>query len=243
MVPTPRALAMHAQVQGILEQTERLLAHTETPDLATVTRSVAVQANDLLLGTLCAQLTASVRAAAPGVTMRFVAESHEDTPALREGTVDLELGQIQHTQPEVRIEPLLSDRPVGVVRGGHPLARRRPNLQSFAAAEHVVVSRRGKLHGPVDEILGERGLRRRVATCAPTVSGALFLLQATDLVGMAPERLASGWVQALGLHTFALPFDLPPLEIAMAWHPRHEADGVHTWLRQCVRDLVPVDSR
>ncbi|SQD96477.1 hypothetical protein FMEAI12_3640100 [Parafrankia sp. Ea1.12] len=33
-------------------------------------------------------------------------------------------------------------------------------------------------------------------------------------------------------------FDLPTLTIAQAWHPRHEADGPHRWLRGCARDTI-----
>ncbi|MGC5413064.1 LysR family transcriptional regulator, partial [Streptomyces sp. DT225] len=42
----------------------------------------------------------------------------------------------------------------------------------------------------------------------------------------------------LGLRTFEIPFPLPPLAFGMAWHPRHDADPAHAWLRQCFRDLA-----
>ena len=80
------------------------------------------------------------------MTLRFVGESHEDTDALRDGSVDLELGQMRRTHPETHIEPLFSDRMVGVVRAGHELATKRVTLQRFADAEHVVSSRRGPAH-------------------------------------------------------------------------------------------------
>ncbi|GHA93474.1 hypothetical protein GCM10010512_26170 [Streptomyces thermoviolaceus subsp. thermoviolaceus] len=34
----------------------------------------------------------------------------------------------------------------------------------------------------------------------------------------------------------ALP--LPPLEMGLAWHPRHDADPAHAWLRGVVRELL-----
>ncbi|GAA3032373.1 hypothetical protein GCM10010448_13010 [Streptomyces glomeratus] len=42
----------------------------------------------------------------------------------------------------------------------------------------------------------------------------------------------------LGLVTFAVPLPLPPLHMGLAWHPRHDADPAHAWLRGCVRDLA-----
>jgi hypothetical protein len=44
-----------------------------------------------------------------------------------------------------------------------------------AADGHVTVSRRGRLHGPVDDALAERGLTRRVVAALPTSSAALDL--------------------------------------------------------------------
>ena len=49
------------------------------------------------------------------------------------------------------------------VRAGHPLSAGTLTLQGFADAVHIVVSRRGLLHGPVDAVLEAHGLRRRVA--------------------------------------------------------------------------------
>lgn len=112
------------------------------------------------------------------------------------------------------------------------------SLHGLAAAEHVVVSRRCRLRGPLDELLAEHGLHRRIVACTPTVPSALRLLSDSDLVGMVPRHLARGWVSTLDLHTFELPIELPPLHIGMAWHPRNQSDGVHAWLRGRIQDIV-----
>lgn len=43
---------------------------------------------------------------------------------------------------------------------------------------------------------------------------------------------------ALGLVTFEVPLRLPPLRLGLAWHPRHDADPAHAWLRRTVRELL-----
>jgi DNA-binding transcriptional LysR family regulator len=199
-------------------------------------RTFSVQIGDLLASTFGSRLVARIRDEAPGVTLRFVGESHEDTDALRDGSVDLELGQMRRTHPETHIEPLLSDRMVGVVRAGHELATGRVTLQRFADAQHVVSSRRGRLGGPVDELLAEHGLRRRVAVCTPSAMASLQLIRDSDLVGITASAITRDVVERLGLRTFDIPLALPTLDLSIAWHPRNDADAAQQWLRQCVRD-------
>jgi DNA-binding transcriptional LysR family regulator len=131
---------------------------------------------------------------------------------------------------------------VGVVREGHELADKRVTLKRFAAAEHVVASRRGRLAGPIDDLLAEHGLRRRVAVCTPTALSSLHLVHASDLVGVTPLVITRTTVAALELSTFEIPLDLPTLDLSLAWHPRYDADGAHQWLRQCVREAFSGDS-
>lgn len=42
-------------------------------------------------------------------------------------------------------------------------------------------------------------------------------------------------VLALGLQLIGIPLTPPPVETAMAWHPRHRVDGGHRWPRSAVR--------
>lgn len=235
MVPTPRALEMQGTVHDIVAQARSVFIPPDVPEPATLQRTFAVQLGEGLFSTIGSRLLAQIRAPAPGVTVRFVGESHEDTQSLRDGSVDIEIGQIRRTEPETHIEHVVDDRFVGVVRSGHALAGKRVTLKRFAAAEHVVFSRRGRLRGPVDELLAEHGLRRRVVVCAPNPAGGLFLIKDSDLVGMLPVRIGQHAIDTFGLQMFEIPLDLPPLVLSMAWHPRYHADGSHRWLRDCVR--------
>ena len=66
----------------------------------------------------------------------------------------------------------------------------------------------------------------------------LFTIRQTDLVGLAPGIDIPTIPETLGLHTFDIPLALPSIPIAMAWHPRNDADGAHRWLRDRVREVV-----
>ncbi|MFD0077001.1 LysR family transcriptional regulator [Streptomyces sp. NPDC127166] len=238
MVPTPYALSVRAEVGAVVERARALFAASGPTDVRTVAQTFTVLGQDSHPALLGPALLARAGREAPRVRLRFLNESHIDAPTLREGVADLEIGVIDTVHPEVHTEHLLDDHMLAVVRAGHPLLRGRPTPRRFAAdADHLVVSRRGRLHGPVDTALAEHGLRRRVVASVGTYPASLFILRDTDLVGLISARSRS-LAESLGLVTFDVPLDLPPLPVGMAWHPRHDADPAHAWLRGCVRDLM-----
>jgi hypothetical protein len=69
----------------------------------------------------------------------------------------------------------------------------------YAAANHITVSRRGKLHDHVDDALAAFGLSRRVVASAPTTAVTLKIITYTDLVVALPASVA-----ACSLGNFAL---------------------------------------
>ncbi|MFF7730103.1 LysR family transcriptional regulator [Streptomyces sp. NPDC008001] len=238
MVPTPRALAMRAEVRRVLADARSLFAPSAPCDPAALERAFTLSAHDSQVMAFGAPLLGRAAREAPGVTLRFLAEGAAGVPSLRDGALDLEIGVIDRNEPEIRVEPLTKDRMVGVARPGHPLLDGPVTLRRYAAASHLVDSRRGRLSGPVDEALAAHGLRRRVAGTAPTFASALFVIAGSDAVGLVSERIGRPAAAALGLVTFEVPLDLPALAISMAWHPRHDADNAHRWLRGIVRDTV-----
>ncbi|MGW8763650.1 LysR family transcriptional regulator [Streptomyces sp. NPDC055815] len=237
MVPTPYALSVRAEVGAVVERARALFAASGPTDLRTVARTFTVLGQDSHPALLGPALLARAGREAPQVRLRFLSESHIDAPTLREGVADLEIGVIDTVHPEVHTEHVLDDRMIAVVRAGHPLLHGRLTRRRFAEADHLVVSRRGRLHGPIDTALAEHGLRRRVVASVGTYPASLFVLRDTDLVGLISARSRS-LAESLGLVTFEVPLDLPPLPVGLAWHPRHDADPAHAWLRGCVRDLL-----
>lgn len=87
----------------------------------------------------------------------------------------------------------------------------------------------------MDAALNAIGLQREIVTVVGGFSAALALARATDLIATVPER-HSGELRA-GMHSFALPFPIAPIRVAMLWHPRMDADAAHRWLRACVHDV------
>ncbi|MFH9075489.1 LysR family transcriptional regulator [Streptomyces alboflavus] len=238
LVPTPRAVELRDEVGALLRGCDDVLRPGAGFEAVHLQRTFTVQATDLLLAGLAGPLTERIRAEAPEVDVVFLPEALEGGPALREGAVDVELGVLGDLDPEIRTQSLVQRPLVGVARGGHPLFRKRIDARRFAAADHIGISRHGKRLGPIDHALAERGLRRRVAVVVPSHTSAMLLARDTDLVALTLTGCLPGPTAALGLRTFPLPLDLPPIDLGMAWHPRNSADPGHRWFREHVAAAV-----
>jgi DNA-binding transcriptional LysR family regulator len=236
LVPTPRALELREHVSRLVQDAEAVLRPAEQLDLKQLVRTFTLRASDGFVENFGPALIARASEEAPGVRLHFMQKLSKDSAALRDGSVDLETGVVGGTtSPEVRTRALFEDRFVGVVRTGHPLSEGEITASRYATGRHILVSRRGVDKGPMDEALEALGLQREIITVVGGFSAALALARASDLIATVPARHTQNL--RTGLHSFDLPFELPPITISMLWHPRMDADSAHRWLRECVREV------
>jgi DNA-binding transcriptional LysR family regulator len=219
----------------ILVRTGRTM--TPTPyALATLDRTFTLKFHDAVTTAAGPDLLARARAAAPGVRLRFLAEAGTDTADLRRGEIDLEAGSTQPSAPEVRADLIGHDRLMVAVPTSD--LERTLTVAGYAAADHVIVSRRGRLRDPIDEALAAQGLRRRTIATAPTLTAALALAHATGALVAVPERMSAGPAARYGLRLVPLPVEVPLSPLILAWHQRYDTDRPHTWLRALVRTTL-----
>jgi DNA-binding transcriptional LysR family regulator len=236
LVPTPRALELRGRVGQLVQEAEAVLRPVEGLDLKRLVHTFTLRTRDGFVENFGPALIARVGEEAPGVRLRFVPKPDKDSTPLRDGSVDLETGVISGDMgPEVRTQALFRDRFIGVVRKGHKLSRGKITAARYAAGRHIVISRSGRGHGPVDAALEPLGLTRDIATVVSGFSEALALARASDLIASLPERY-TGNLRA-GMFSFPLPAAPPEITISLLWHPRMDADPAHRWLRGCVREV------
>jgi DNA-binding transcriptional LysR family regulator len=234
LVPTPHAAALRDRVRDLAQEVRAVLRPAITGlDFSTLERTFTLRANDGFVEAFAARLVAAATVAAPGVRLRFAPKPDKDVRPLREGQVDVDIGVLGETGPEVRTQALFHDQFVGVARQGHPLLAGEVTPERYAACGHVVASRRGRMHGPVDEALAALGLARTVVTVVPGFPAALAVARGSNLVALVTQSFMST-EQDVGVHCFALPVRTAAITVSQMWHPRMDADPPHRWLRGLV---------
>ncbi|MCF5707584.1 LysR family transcriptional regulator [Pseudomonas syringae] len=244
LVPTPRALAMQAQVRELVEQAAQVFQARDEVDMSTLERCFNVRSNDVFFGSFGSRVLEAIRVGAPGCTLRFVPEGAGDDDALREGRIDLYISSRLNFGPEIKIQNLFNTRFCGLAREGHPIFDEPITPERFAAFDHVSVSRRGLARGPIDPALAELGLERRIALITPHFHSAIFGVAESDLVLSLPEPVLWGLKQlGLKMRAFAIPLALETVSVNQAWHPRFDKDPAHRWLRQALKQVCSVPRR
>ncbi|MGW6935909.1 LysR family transcriptional regulator [Lentzea sp. NPDC054927] len=237
MTPTPYALGIAEEVHRLVRQANAVLAPSRELDVADLERTFTIQCHDALASSVVPVLIGRIAEQAPGVRLRVLAEHSADTDDLRRGRIDLELGGGSPDLPEFRTETLGTDPLAVVLRSGHPGADDL-DLPAYAAHPHVVVSRRGRLTAPIDDLLEAAGLHRRVIATVATVHSALQIAAASDALVTTTAILCRPLIEAFGLVTRPLPAESPEAPINCIWHQRYDSDLAHAWLRDQVRATV-----
>lgn len=248
LVPTPYAEQLSEHVHEVARSARAMLQPANNAlDVATLERTFTIRANDSFVELIGAPLMMAITQTAPHVRIRFVSKPDKDARPLREGMIDLEVGVLGTAAPELKTRLLFRDRFVGICRAGHPLLT-RVTAKRYASYQHVVVSRKRQFSGPVDDALGQLGLRRSIAMVVLTYANAIQIARHSDVLGLVPHSylgsvLLGNHPGNAGVQSFDLPVRTPDIKVSAIWHPRLQADPAHRWLRATLfsicKDAVP----
>jgi DNA-binding transcriptional LysR family regulator len=241
LVQTPRAAELRNRVHELVRETRALLHPQITQlDVAQLELTFTIRVSEAFLEFLSGPVVAAVGRAAPRICLHFAPKPNKDALPLREGSIDLEIGVLGTSAPEIRTQLLFHDRLVGVARVGHPLLEAGAlTPDSYTACQHVVASKEGNTTEPIDAALEKLGLKRIIRVVVPGYPDAMRIARQSDLIALVPQSclgnsLMSDHPLAAGLTTFEIPVALPGFNISAMWHPRMDADPVHRWLRDTV---------
>ncbi|VVE65301.1 LysR family transcriptional regulator [Pandoraea captiosa] len=244
LVLTPYAQALSERVPALTRDVTAALGRAEYRfDAATLEQRFTLRAGEGFLDVLGAALLSRIRRSAPSVQLRFIPKADWSTQPLRDGTIDLEIGVVKASAPEVRTRVLFRDRYVGVCAKGHPVLRkRRLSVEHWAAYDHIMVSRSGDAENPVDVSLAASGVERKLPIVVPSYSSAVQLVRHSELLAVIPRScLGNVFVPdplgAHGVQWFELPVAVPEFTISAIWHPRLDHDPAQRWFRAEVLDL------
>jgi DNA-binding transcriptional LysR family regulator len=211
MRPTARAEALADVLPRVLDLLAQSLAESEPFDAASTTRVFRLAAPDFVGGVL-PDLLSAVRAEAPGARVELVAVTRGARRDIAEGRYD-GLVAPPHLAGEGLTTSALGASPWRVYgRADHP-AFARWDAESWAAWPHLQVRTTGPDEGPVASAAARAGVVRSVGAVVPTFALAPGILARTDLLLTVPEIAMVG--ADTGLASQAVPFELPPMPMAL----------------------------
>jgi len=237
VVPTARALDLAQPIAEVLAGARRILATAQLFDPATSARAFTLGVPDGATSFLL-PLLARLRVEAPHVDLRLRQLLPSPSPEppgnwdsawadLDARALDLAIGPFGAIPARFAVTDLREEDFVIATRPGHPFAR-RPTLDAYCAAAHLVTSQTGDPQGFVDVALARQGLSRRVALTVPSFFMALAVAAATDLLVAVPRSFARS--QAAGLDIREPPLPLPSFTIRAVLPRPALADAGTAWL-------------
>jgi DNA-binding transcriptional LysR family regulator len=210
VVPTARALDLAEPVADILMRVGAIVSGASPFDAAHSTRRFIIGAPDAISAIFLPRLTDLVRDRAPGVSLGVREPFHEPTAMnidhvwasvrghLETRTIDIAVIPAARKTPRFALQPLFDTEFVIVARRGHGFLR-RPTLEHYCEADHVVVSQIADAHGFVDVLLAKQRRSRRVALTVPSFMLALSLVATSDMLMAAPRNLVEVHAKRMGL--------------------------------------------
>ena len=242
LVPTPRAQALREPIAQLLAGAHGLISRTDSAPLEAIERRFTVRAPDGIAIAYGGALAGLLQRAMPRAQLLFLPELQDEANALREGRVDIDVGNFEPSDPEAHVVDLLAQRQVALVRGGHPLAARPVTAKRYAAHPHVAVQTRSRTAAAVDRALATLGLARRVVVTVAHANVAPIVAARSELVATIGEHTARAMAPTFGLEVLTLPFVNEPEPMRMVWHPRHTGDAAHAWLREAMVRVIVGES-
>ncbi|MEO5366854.1 MAG: LysR family transcriptional regulator [Magnetococcus sp. WYHC-3] len=233
MEPTARALELAEPIEHSLRYARQALRQ-ERFDPFQSRHVFRIGMVDYISLVLFPRLVEHLAHEAPRVVLELVDTGGEDEAAMLDnGSADLVISRFQWVPPKVVLHRLFESRYVALYRRDHPLsATGALSLDDFLRARFVHYYPRGMDTTVVDEALTQMGTQRMIVARLYSLTLMPGMLRDSDLVGVVPEYTARCLVEPHGLSYCALPFETPPLRMALAWHPRTDLSPPDIWIRE-----------
>jgi DNA-binding transcriptional LysR family regulator len=234
---TPRAERIQRDLVALIPRLEILLA-SEVFTPRTAEETFRLVGTDYPFAVFGASLVRHVYEQSPGSTLQFDSWHDGALHDIETGRADLIFIGVA-APPNLRVQPLFTERFVCVLSTDHPLADRAGlTLPQYARGTHVLITIEQKQQGALDENLHNLGITRTVGMTVPYTTLAATVVAGTPLIATVPESLTELLADDPALCILRAPREIDHMTLAMAWHPRLDHDAAHGWMREMIRSVA-----
>ena len=233
IVATAHAQQLAVRARTLLDEM-RSFSNATAFEPAKLSALVTIAANDLQRDLLLPMLLRYVRAEAPNFALRVIPSGAPTVELLRDEHCQLVITPRPPEGTDIMQKRLFEDSYVVFYDATQRAAP--GTLEEYLAAEHVTVLYEPRRQLDIDEVLADRGIRRRFVAQVPGFAGIGPFLRGGALIATLPSLLRAHMLGDLAIAP--VPVECPAMPMYMVWHLRHHTDPVHRWLRQQLEIVV-----
>ena len=249
MTPTAKAEELEPQLREILTGVDQALQPTDEFVPARENRVVRLMASDYAESTLLPAVLHELREQAPGVTLDIMNPSDVSFLDVERGKVDLVINRFDQMPQSFHQITLWQDSFSCLLSPDNPILENF-TLDSYLAADHIWVSKTGmgvgvgvnpddvQRLGWVDSTLASLGKKRRIRVFTRHYQAAMTLAEQNDLIATLPTRATHLKRDNPRVVVRDVPFDMPAMELKMAWSPLLQHNPGHRWIRQLITQVA-----
>jgi DNA-binding transcriptional LysR family regulator len=238
MKPTPKTLALYRDIRKGLD----ILDAAFDPTIFEPARSDRVfrlAMSDIGELVFLPPLLRAVEAVAPGIVVESVQAPFDELARLMNvGDVDFAIGNLPELLSATSHRNLFREHYVGILQRKHPFAGRKLTLKAMETLDHVVITSPFAGHHVIERRLREACLARKPRAAIQSFAGVPAVVANTNLLAIAPSRVAKAYGESHGLRAVALPVAVSPIEVRLHWSARHENNAAHVWMRGVLLDSL-----
>lgn len=232
MAPTPLATQLAEPVSYALSALSTGLGVKMQFDPTTSERKFTIGMTDIGEIVFLPALLAHLKRVAPGVSVQTVSPPASEMRAgMEAGSIDLAVGFLPALRTGFYQQRLFTQRYVCLLGRSWKLSEGRLTREQFLTARHALVNAEGTGHAIVEHMLEATGVQRAVHLRVPHFVAIPFIVETTDLIVTAPEKLGAALAQRLAIRVVPHPIKLPEFQVNQFWHRRFREDAANKWLR------------
>jgi DNA-binding transcriptional LysR family regulator len=247
MTPTERAEELRPVVRGLLATVDKAVQPRTDFDAKSARRVFRIMASDYAESTLMPRILLKLRESAPGITLDIMTPSDVSFQDVEQGKVDMAINRFDALPQSFHQKVIWQDGFSCLVSAKNAVLWDF-SLDSYLQAQHVWVSKTGmgvgvgvnpddvQRLGWVDEALNRQGKKRRITMFTRHYQAAMLLAEQTDLIVTLPSKAAVLQRNNPRVVVKPPPFEIPPIDLKMAWSPLLHNDPAHRWMRQLTVD-------
>ena len=244
MTATERAIALQPLVRAAVEAAERVVEDHSDFNPKTDNRIFRVMASDYAESTLIPKALSYLRENAPNITLDVLTPSDVSFSDIEQGRVDMAINRFEELPGSFHQKTLWKDSFSCIVNKNHPILKAEIVLDTYLDAQHIWVSKTGygigvgidpsdiQRLGWVDLALDRIGKKRNIRLFTRHYRVATYIAQQQDLIATLPSRIAQLQTDNPNVTVLKPPFDIPLLEMKMAWSPLLHNNSGHRWIRK-----------